>query len=278
VIKEFIETLGFEVEQSARPFTNKRYECDLIVKDHNGEILIGVEVNGLYWHSDAIKPNMYHRDKTKMATESGFRLVHIWEDEILFSLDKVKSYLFNILVEPSEVLYGRKVQVLPIEKSIAKAFLDKNHIQSSCNSSFDVGIFDDKYLVGVSSFVKKTKTVYELARHSTTKTVIGGLGKVTKFAMNSVDDCSEIISFCDLAKYQGGSYELAGYKMVKTLSPDYCYRVGQQRKHKFGFRKSLIKSKYPDIYSPELTEREMTELIGLNRIYDCGKLKFSYKL
>ena len=59
-------------------------------------------------------------------------------------------------------------------------------------------------------------------------------------------------------------------RIVGGNGPDYKYIVDNKRVHKSRYKKSRLKT--------ELTESQATKELGINRIYDCGKIKFECKL
>lgn len=73
-------------------------------------------------------------------------------------------------------------------------------------------------------------------------------------------------------------YTKLGFKLTKTLKPDYWYyncKYGRDKRfHKFGFGKSNLKKKFPKIYDDNKTEWEMIQELGFDRIWDCGKFKY----
>lgn len=60
------------------------------------------------------------------------------------------------------------------------------------------------------------------------------------------------------------------------VRPDYSYTKNGRRFHKSGFRKAGIRSRLPEFYDENLTEREMMENAGFARIWDCGKDRWVY--
>ena len=64
----------------------------------------------------------------------------------------------------------------------------------------------------------------------------------------------------------GNLYNVLGFTNVGGNGPDYKYIVKGCRVHKSRYKKSKLKT--------ELTESKQMELNGINKIYDCGKLKF----
>ena len=132
-----------------------------------------------------------------------------------------------------------------------------------------LGLYFGDELVGVTCFTRRGDT-YELTRHATSKRVIGALGKTVKFFGK---DC---YTFCDLSRYSGCSYLKAGFIKSDEIDPDYKYIVNGKREHKFLWRRGSIKSKRPDVYSEDLSEREMMEKAEYPRIWDCGKVRYCY--
>jgi len=79
---------------------------------------IGIEYNGLYWHSELHKGKNYHLNKYKKLKDIGITLIQIWEDDWFFKKDIVKSRLNN-LFGLSNKIYARKCSIREIMK---KAF------------------------------------------------------------------------------------------------------------------------------------------------------------
>lgn len=67
-----------------------------------------------------------------------------------------------------------------------------------------------------------------------------------------------------------------GFEVDKIEAPDYRYTQGHgERLHKFGFRKQILNRKYGLPLS--MTEKEMTNKLGYNRIWDCGLIRYIWK-
>ena len=80
---------------------------------------------------------------------------------------------------------------------------------------------------------------------------------------------NRIISYADNDWSVGNLYYKLGFTNVSVGRPDYKYIINGQRVHKGRYRKSKI-----GIKDLPITESEYTKSIGINRIYDCGKIKF----
>lgn len=272
-IIDHIKSIGLIAEQSDRTVI-KPLELDIVIPDKK----IAIEYNGIRWHSEKFgKDKHYHKNKTDLCKSQGYRLIHIWEDDFLKNPERELNFLTHVLgCSDHKKTYARKTILKEIDSKVAKDFLEQYHIQGSVNSSVYVGALYNDELVTVTSFTyKNNKSYAELTRHVTSGQVVGSLGKATKYFSNKYK--LDIISFCDLSRFDGVSYLSAGFKEIDVIAPDYRYVTNNQREHKFGWRKSGIKRKLPEIYSEELTEKEMMDLADIPRIWDCGKIKFEYK-
>lgn len=86
--------------------------------------------------------------------------------------------------------------------------------------------------------------------------------------------CTKIVTFSDNQVSDGGLYEKLGFSKDKDLLPDYKYLVDEERIHKFNYRINRFKKDPTLIYKEGLTERELAEINGLERVWDCGKTRW----
>jgi hypothetical protein len=110
--------------------------------------------------------------------------------------------------------------------------------------------------------------------------VVGVFSKFISFFKKNYE-YNKIFTFLDLRwnpDKENNLYNKNSFKLVKQLKPDYTYynsKVSRYKRfHKFGFGKSSLKNKYPEIYSDDKTEWEMMQELGYDRIWDCGKYKY----
>ncbi len=66
---------------------------DILVPSKN----VVLEYNGLYWHSDLSKSDVYHISRSRRLHSYGYRTVHIWEDEWYEYKDVVTNKIKEIL-------------------------------------------------------------------------------------------------------------------------------------------------------------------------------------
>ena len=269
------------------------YFTDIIQRDRNildGDELdiyipskhIAIEYNGLRWHSEEFgKDSLYHLNKLNRCNEKGVHLIHVFEDEWLSNkklvIDKIK-YILGVK-QFCKKIYARKCQINEIDKDDAYIFLNANHIQGYSRSTLYLGCFYDNELISVMSFNKYRDNKWELTRFSSKNDYlcVGCAGKLLKFFIKKYMPL-EIKSFADrrwTLNKDNNLYTKLGFKLDRILKPDYRYIVKNQRLHKFGFRKKILHKKYNLPLS--MTEKQMTDKMGIYRIWDCGLFKYVWK-
>jgi len=253
----------------------KGQELDIVLK----KTKVAIEYNGLRWHSTKFRKKEYHNEKTQLTNKSGYRLIHIWEDDYLKNPTKTLQWLKAVLgFGKKEKIGARKCTVEIVSSKEAKTFQNEYHIQGSANGTIHLGLKYQGVLVSIASYIRKGSGVYDLTRFTNKPKfqIIGGYQRLEKAFLNQTPECKTIITFADLSWIDStnNTYERNGFKKVKTLAPDYKYVVNGKRKHKFGYRHKGMKNKL-ELYDPNLTEKENMKANNIYRIYDCGKIKYS---
>lgn len=270
LIFDFInENYDGDIIQSYRD----KYEIDIFIPQFN----LGIEINGLYWHSSKFKEKNYHLNKTKYFEKKGIRIVHIWEDDIIFKCEIIKSILLN-LIKKSKRIFARQCEIREINDSfITKGFLEENHIQGFNNNiKKAIGLFYNNELVSLMCFndLEGRKRIkdngFNINRfcNKLNTSVVGGASKLLKFFIHKYNP-KYIISYADYSFSKGDLYFNLGFNIDNITYPDYKYVVGSKRIHKSNFKKEKL-----GIKNENISEREFTELNNIYRIYDCGKIKY----
>ena len=251
------------------------YELDFYVESMD----LGIEFNGIYWHSTAVRPDpMYHRKKYERAVENDVRLIMINEDEWNERNVAWTNRLINILGKSKRGPGARELNVRPITNTVANDFLSVYHIQGETRAMiYALGAFHDKQLVAVMAFGKQRGTQdVELVRFATDGMNYPGIfSKLFKNAIES-QQYDKVISFADLRHSNGGVYINNGFILENTIPPDYRYVFRNQTKHKSSFTKTKIAEKF-GVNIEGKTEKQLMEDLNIPRIYDCGKLKFVWR-
>jgi hypothetical protein len=257
---------------------NKRGEIDIFIPSHN----IGIEFNGLYWHNELFKTNDYHLNKTIDCENSNIDLIHIFEDEWIYNKDIIKSVIKNKLNLLKNKIFGRNCVIKEITTKESKKFLEENHIQGNVNSKVRIGLFNKEKLVSVMTFSKGRVLMggkdyeWELNRFSNLidTNVIGAASKLLKYFITNYKP-EKIVSYSDIRLFKGGMYDKLGFVKISQSKPNYWYVLNDIRKHRFGYRKSIL---IKEGFDKNKTEREIMFERKIYRIYDCGNIRWELNI
>ena len=235
-----------------------RKELDIFIPSKN----LGIEFNGLYWHSERHVPMNYHADKVRHFAEHGIRVVQIWEDSFRDHREMVVRFLKNLLGGNSQRIGARKTVVRGIGNSEYWDFLNQNHLLGQNRTGIKYGLFHGDCLVAVMGFNKIASNEvdsdggFELARFSNSN-VSGAFGKLLKHFIDEYQP-RLIKSFADLEIVDPNKnvYLSNGFIDDGRLAPDYSYYNPRtkQREHKKAWRKSKC------AYRDWETDRKSTRL------------------
>jgi len=258
---------------SATKIKQQGHELDIYIP----ELKLGIEYNGLFWHSEINKSKTYHLNKTKYFQSQGIRVIHIWEHEWLQKQTQVKSFLLSALEKNQHKIGARKCHIIwssaPSEIEKAHNLLNATHIQGHTNSTrYAANVYYKDELVATATFGLHHRNSQEwvLSRFTTKTnfTIQGILSRVTKLAVQNLK--TPIISWANYRLSTGNGYEKAGWVVSKKLPPDYFYFKGTKVISKQSRQKNKIKTPVG------MTEAQHAEQDGLLRVWDCGKIKYVF--
>jgi hypothetical protein len=287
-IRDFLNSNNINHLDSDRKILNG-LEIDLLLNEHK----LGIEVNGCYYHSETMgkKDKKYHLNKSILANKKDIKLIHIFEDEILYKPEIVKSRISNLLNITKNKVYARKCVIREISKKESEFFLNNNHIQGSSIDKIRIGLFYGEELISIMTFGGLRKSMgyiqrenfYELLRfcNKLNTNVIGGFSKLLKYFIINYTP-QKIITYADI-RWSGldtinNVYYKNGFKYLGNTPPNYWYlKVGEynNRFHRFNFRKDIL---IKEGFKRELTEFEIMKIKGYDRIWDCGNMKFEFDI
>ena len=258
---------------------NKR-EIDIVLKSVSGQYLC-IEYDGLFYHSEENgKHTNYHLSKTEECEKSGIQLIHIFENEWISKQKIVESRLLNLLGIYENTVYARKCSIKTVDKDTKDRFLDQNHIQGKCSSSFNCGLYFENDLISLMTFGKSRfskKYEWELIRfcNKTGYHVPGSAGKLLKFFEKTMKPKS-IVSYADRRWSVGKLYYSLGFNLDHTSNPNYWYFKPNKPYviyNRIGFQKHKLPKLLKE-YDPKLSETKNMENNGYMRLWDCGNLVF----
>ena len=195
----------------------KPYELDIVIPNKK----IAIEYCGLYWHSEMMgKDKNYHLKKTELCKKVGYKLVTIFEDELVYKKDTVFLKLKSLLCD--DVLFDENYQVHSINKQIASDFCNNNHINGyNKEAIINLGVFNQYDLRAVMAFSLK-KGIYKLLRFcfKENHNQVGMANKLLKHFINEHGD--QLIFFCADRRWQDSIfYRDIGFRFSQYTKPNY---------------------------------------------------------
>ena len=256
------------------------YELDLYYPEQR----IAVEFNGNFWHSSVKKDKYYHQRKTILAGKQGIHLIHIFEYEWLDDKQKNKIInLINFYLNQSKMraIGARKCEIRPVPADECREFLDRYHLQNFVSAQIYLGCYYDSELLGVMTFgtPRFDKSFqYELLRlcWKPGTIVIGGSERLLSHFKEKFNPES-IITYCNIAKFNGNSYLKLGFKLDSISDPNYNWVEPIKNITLPRYKTMKHKLLEKGLGTPDQTENEIMESLGYVKIYDCGNFRFTWR-
>jgi len=219
------------------------YEIDCYVKNFN----LGIEINGLHWHSEKYKPKDYHLNKTINAENNGVELLHFYDVEWNQKEEIVKSIIAGKLGLSQQIL-ASECLVVKLSDSKSREFLEKNHIQGFTYADLTIGLEHNNELAMVGLFKQIQHDDWELVRICSKLNVVVTKGLSTIIDYFRQNHNASVYATVDRRYGIGVDLEKAGFVLEKQLEPDYAWTDGNVL----------------------LSNNSILESENFQRIWDCG--------
>ena len=214
-----------------------RIVCDFYIPSQN----LIIEINGNYWHSEA-SPNNSKRDieKFETLTQMGYQVIMFYEDELYEKKKIIIDILKRRLGLIQHKIYARNCIIKQIPKSEEKKFLDEYHLQGYALSSVAYGLYYNKELVAVMSFVKNRANInttgWELLRFATKAgiNIVGGFQKLLTHFLKEYKP-QVLHSYIDRRVFTGKSYLEFGFVVVNIQKETFYWVKDIYRVNRFTF-------------------------------------------
>tara|TARA_Y100001973_G_scaffold98941_1_gene157380 strand:+ start:127082 stop:128398 length:1317 start_codon:yes stop_codon:yes gene_type:complete len=274
-ICSLLDDWGVTYEHGRRDILSSGYEIDIFIPD----MKVGIEYNGVHWHSEVFRDKNYHQDKALDAMEQGIQLIQVWEGDWKNTsrkdivINKIKAKLG---IDQQRV-FARKTKVVHPAAVKAREFFNQNHIQGHVSCRV-IGLEYEGELVAVMGMKRigsEEEGCWDLVRYATSKSVVGGLSKLLSH-FKKENTVNHIVTYAHLDYSHGKAYEAVGFTKEHVTVAGMFYVKGETRYR----REKFMKHKLPELlenFDPELTERENMDAHGFKRLYDCGSIKYTWQ-
>lgn len=242
------------------------------------ELKLGIEYDGLYWHSEINKGKEYHKNKTIKARDMGIKLVHIFEYEWknVARMDRVKKYLVSLVSGRRQ--YTGNYEISEIDNDVAYRFCEVNNILGGTKASVSLAIMSGGDIVSVMMFSRPRFSKdydWEIVRLCSLPglEIPNGYRDMLRYFLVTRTPKS-LLAYCDMTKFDGSDYTKMGMKLSGFTDPGYVWfgKNGKTLSRYETMKKKLLEMGLGQYGN---TEAEIMENLGYIRIYDCGYMKFT---
>jgi len=260
-------------ERSCRNLIGQK-EIDIYLPDHK----LGIEFNGLYWHSEQKgKGKYYHLDKTLMAENNGFDLFHVFENEWINSKELVMDIINRRIGNIHVTTNLTKTTIKSITNEVKSIFLTTNSIGGNDLFTKDNrGIYLGDELLAVMS-ISKLKNGFEIRQYVLKigeKFEFGNPFKLLFHSFNISGD--KVVYYTDRRFNIIDDTDVvdSGFTFEGSTEPSMFY----SKKNNDLISSATINSdnilQHIKRYDSVLTIKENMVANGYLTIWDCGKLVF----
>ena len=253
-----------------------RYSYDIYVPECNTVI----EVNPTATHNAVNTPwsphgkdKYYHRNKTQLAVNAGYRCINIWDWD---TVDKIIQSLISTVTIGARVCSLRAVPV-----SAACAFENQYHFQGKVSGqTVCLGLYLNEELIQLMTFGKPRYNKnyrWELLRLCTRSgdRVIGGAERLWAEFIRHYDPES-VISYCDRSKFMGSVYVRLGMTLSHIAEPNRIWSRG----HEYVTDNFLRQHGYDQLFGTDHGKGTDNDALMIEEnwlpVYDCGQAVYVY--
>ena len=275
-LAEYITNLGFDVIRNTRKEIG--HEIDIYIP----KLKVGIELNGLFWHSEIAgnKTRWYHLDKFQKCRNNGIKLIQIWDLEWLQKTEIVKSRI-NSMLGLNHKIGARECNIVSLNSAQTKYFFNTTHIQGAGIQTHSIGLEYDGILHYAMSFSRPRydkHCQWEIIRSASisNSTVVGGASRIfAEFCKTYIPQ--SVITYSDNRWGSGESYNSLGFSKIRETSPNFWFTHDYRSLHsRIKFQKYRLLN-ILEIFDENLSAWENMQLNGWDRVWDCGNTVWHWK-
>lgn len=281
----------YKMERNVRmsDLSGRQFEIDIYFPN----LKLGVEYDGVYYHSDKVRYARYILDKKEFFWDNfGIHIIFVNSIEYNYNPDVVQDKIMSALNIYKKLAYARKLKVIEVDYETSTEFLELNHIQGGDSSGVRFGLVTKKtnVLVALMTFSKvrnivKSKSdaedTYELVRYCVMKglKITGGFSKLLKHAENYLKSIGVkyIKTFADrrFTKDSDNVYLRNGFELSNISGQNYLYFKNGEVLTRYQCQKHKLRNLLgEENFDESMTERENMLFNGYSVYWDCGNLVY----
>ncbi len=266
ILSEYTETI------SNYRYGVRKKEIDIYMP----EFKIGIEYNGVYWHSTEWLQDSQHLVKHLEAQQMGFRVIQIFSDEWETKPEAVLNHIRAAINKQNSVECS-KLKLVDIKDREASDFHSSWNIHDWSGSGTHKGLMLEGVLIAVMTMTGEGQH-QKLSRYSSSMRVIGGPEAMFSNLVKQLD-LQAVEGYSDNRLSSGELFQLLGFEEKEQISPDFTYthKNKGRRISKFEVDPENLVRFLGDLYNPSMTQDELFEASGHYKVFDCGLTKWIWK-
>ena len=242
------------------------YEIDIYMPS----LKLGIEYNGLYWHSqnETRSDKNRHQNKYIICEKLGINLFQIWEHQWQNNRKLIESMISGKL-KLNNKIWARKCKIKILNINEYKNFVNQNHLQGFVGCNAKIGLTYNDELVCVGGF-SNINNIWEISRFCSKKfnNIVGGFSRILNFFIKNYKP-SKIISYANLDHSNGSLYEKNNFKLIKITEPGYFYYKNGVVYSRQQFQKHKLSNKLKN-FDEKLSELQNMLNNGYRRCWNSG--------
>jgi len=247
-------------------------ELDIWIPSHN----IGIEVNGLYWHSTQVpKVDRRHVDKFNHCMNVGIKLIQFTDADVANKPELIESMILSKLGLLPNRIMARKCSITEIGIKQANQFYAKWHYQGqTTNAAKSLALIHDNEVVALLSYTTKGD-ITRIERYACKPftNVVGGYSKLEKRVPGDALVTFSLGLISDGSVYRKNGYETEGY----ATKPEFYITDGFELMNRQRFMKHKMPAIFGAGFNPDKTEWENVIANGLMLFFGAGITKWVKK-
>ena len=235
---------------------------------------LGIEFNGLYWHSSEIlSDDNQHWNKTLACAQAGLPLLHIFEDEWRDKRPIVESMIRHRLKVGCRKIYARSCKIVKLTRKQRQMFFNATHLDGDTHAAKAAYglVYRDEIVTALSVrepiSSKFKNNSLEIARYATALNtyVIGGLSRLIKHMRSDIGGNKSIMTYADRRIGTGAAYSAVGFTFDGLTKPRFWWTDFEKRYHRLHVNADKSRG---------LTQADVASELGLAKIYGCPNARF----
>lgn len=247
---------------------------------------LGIEFNGLYWHSEANrKDKYYHLNKLNACNEQGVSLIQIFEDEWINHRKPCEQILVNTChLKTTFDICSNKYKICSIKDTQkVNDFLNTYSLYGETTFNECIGMVCENKIVGVITLKKRYKEDKWILNSFTT---INNVNRESIFnnlfkhfiTTNPIEEIKIIVDKRWETNKFNNVYTRCGFNLTKETKPICSYfnsSISNSERFNKNDVKMLLKFNYRGLDKITSKSKCLKDL-GFHKIWDCGLMIYTF--